>query len=160
MIFEDYFAYVFLNPITFARKCYISCARLIIPWQRCVVKHETKYLKILETTLTLHKIQNYNSSVKNSSQIASIFSKTKHVPSCLSSNCNMFIWSVYTMQIILIKYQGNYSTVIWSPYIGKNDFHIYLSYNGQTGINELSNFLKAPSKAVQSSELVFVPDWS
>lgn len=30
----------------------------------------------------------------------------------------------------------------------KNDVHVYLSYNGQTGINELPNFLKAPSKAV------------
>lgn len=63
------------------------------------------------------------------------------------------------MLIILIKCQGNYSTARWNPYTGKKYLNIYLSYNGQTGIKELSGFFKAPSKAIRNSELLFVLDW-
>lgn len=65
---------------------------------------------------------------------------------------------MYSIQIILITCQGNYFTAIRNAYIEKKNFQIYLSYNSQNRINELS--IKAPSKTVQNSELFVIPDWS
>lgn len=101
------------------------CASLIIPWQRCVVKHVMKFLKILGNHVNF--AQNVKLLFLCEKLITDYLNllKTKHFPSCLALNHKMFIWSLYSMQIILIKCQGNCSTAIWNPYIGKNYFHIY-----------------------------------